>query len=300
MGTGDSWLVHNDAVAEPPPGVLSDHEVFRRICACLGVEQAFTEGRTSEEWVRELFARTVQRCADAGIALPAYEDFVTAGAVELPLLWEGPVAFAELRHDPDAYPLATPSGRVELFSSTVAGFGYDDCPGHASWLEPAEWLGSPLARRFGLHLVSPQPDGKLHSQYDAGQESARFKRRGRTVLRLNRDDAAERGISEDDVVVVWNDRGRCLACAVPTDDLRRGVVQLPTGSWYDPAEPGRPGSLDKHGNPNVLTPDLPTSRLAQGPAAHTCLVEVTRLDGDPPPVTAHQPPPFTTHPRSTR
>ena len=69
-----------------------------------------------------------------------------------------------------------------------------------------------------------------------------------------------------------------------------GVVQLATGAWFDPETPGKTGSLDKHGNPNVLTRDRGTSRLGQGPAAHSCLVEVARVDGAVPPVTAHRPP----------
>jgi biotin/methionine sulfoxide reductase len=40
----------------------------------------------------------------------------------------------------------------------------------------------------------------------------------------------------------------------------------------------------------VLTPDKGTSRLAQGPIAHTCLVEVERFEGVPPTVTAFEPP----------
>ena len=42
----------------------------------------------------------------------------------------------------------TPSGKVELFSEAVAAYGYADCPGHAAWLEPEEWLGGERAKRF--------------------------------------------------------------------------------------------------------------------------------------------------------
>ena len=73
--------------------------------------------------------------------------------------------------------------------------------------------------------------------------------------------------------------------------IRRGVVQMATGAWYDPAEPGVPGSLCKHGNPNLLTLDRGTSALAQACSAQTTLVEVTRCD-DPPPVTAFELPPI--------
>ena len=99
-----------------------------------------------------------------------------------------------------------------------------------------------------------------------------------------------RGISDGDVVRVFNDRGAILAGAVLTDDIRRGVIQISTGAWYDPVEPGAIGSLDKHGNPNVLTLDKGTSRLAQGPSAQTTLVQVEKFVGDPPPVSAFETP----------
>ena len=64
---------------------------------------------------------------------------------------------------------------------------------------------------------------------------------------------------------------------------------VPTGAWLDP-DPDHP-SLCKHGNPNMLTPDRPTSKLAQGPAAHSCLVQAELVDQDSlPEVTAFTPP----------
>lgn len=71
-----------------------------------------------------------------------------------------------------------------------------------------------------------------------------------------------------------------------------GVVQLSTGVWYDPEEPGRVGTMCRHGNPNVLTRDAGTSRLAQGPTAQTCLVDVERYDGRLEPVGVFTLPPF--------
>ena len=88
---------------------------------------------------------------------------------------------------------------------------------------------------------------------------------------------------------VFNSRGACLAGVAVSEDVRRGVVVLATGSWYDPEQLGTPGSLDKHGNANVLTYDAGTSRLGQGPSAMTALVEV-ELVTDAPPVTAFDPP----------
>ena len=69
-----------------------------------------------------------------------------------------------------------------------------------------------------------------------------------------------------------------------------GVVQISTGAWYDPENPNKPNSICKHGNPNVLTPDKGTSKLGQGPIAHSCLIEMEKFNGMPPLVTAHEPP----------
>src|SRR5690606_17557724 len=194
------------------------------------------------------------------------------------------VLHAGFRTDPDRHPLATPSGRIELYSETIAGFGYADCPPHPTWLPPEEWLGAPQAERFPLHLVSSQPRHRLHSQLDPGPVSAAGKAAGREPVWINPEDAAARGIGDGDVVRLFNDRGQCLAGAVVTDRVRRRVVVLQTGAWYDPAD--GEGGLEKHGNPNVLTEAPGPSALGQGCSALSCLVEIERFGGEPPPVTA--------------
>jgi len=92
------------------------------------------------------------------------------------------------------------------------------------------------------------------------------------------------------VVRVFNDRGAFLAGAVLAPHLVPGVAQIATGAWYDPLQGGESGSLDKHGNPNMVTLDKGTSSLTQGSMAQTALVEIERFDGDAPPVTAFVPP----------
>jgi biotin/methionine sulfoxide reductase len=74
-----------------------------------------------------------------------------------------------------------------------------------------------------------------------------------------------------------------------SDGIRRDVIALPTGAWFDPQ------LIDGvwtcvHGNPNVLTLDKGTSSLAQGTIAHTTLVSVEKWDGPLPDVTAFKAP----------
>ena len=77
-----------------------------------------------------------------------------------------------------------------------------------------------------------------------------------------------------------------------SDRIRRGVVRLSTGAWFDPQDPGSNRPLEKHGNPNALTLDIGASKLSQGCIAQTCLVEIERFDGPAPAVTAHKLPDF--------
>lgn len=101
-----------------------------------------------------------------------------------------------------------------------------------------------------------------------------------------------KGISQGDIVRVYNGRGECLAAANISEAIRPDVVQLATGAWYDPVRPGQIRSLDGHGNPNVLTLDKGTSRLAQAPSAMTTLVQIELYDEDLPPIKVFRPPPI--------
>jgi biotin/methionine sulfoxide reductase len=286
----DPLMIAMKPVIPAPGEARDDYDIFAALARRLGCAETFTEGRDAMGWLRHLYSEAAGRMAEKGVTVPAFEHFWEAGCVRLPDQPDPPVMLSAYRTDPDAHPLATPSGRIELYSERIAGFGYDDCPGHAAWLEPSEWLGSPLAARHPLHLISDQPYNKLHSQLDFSAYSRGAKIAGREPIWISPGDARERGIGDGELVRVFNDRGACLAGAVVTDAMMRGVVKLSTGAWYDPAEPGVPGSLEKHGNPNVLTRDVGASRLSQGCAAQTCLVQVERFEGPPPAVTAFAPP----------
>ena len=282
----DPYSISMSKLVEPFAASRNDFEIFAGIARAMGVEEAFTEGRSEAEWRRWLYDETQRLSAAIGIEIPEYEAFLDKGWFRTDPVEDDVVMLEAFRSDPIANPLGTPSGRIEIFSDTVAGFGYDDCPGHPAWREPCEWLGS-ADPRHPLHLISNQPKDKLHSQLDHGAVSRAGKIAGREPVIMNPRDAAARGLAESDVIRLFNDRGACLGAVVIDERVRPGVIQMSTGAWYDPVEPG---GLCAHGNPNVLTPDKGTSRLGQGPIAHTCMVEVERFTDPLPPVTAFDPP----------
>ena len=110
-------------------------------------------------------------------------------------------------------------------------------------------------------------------------------------IEVNKIDAEARKVADNMVVRVFNDRGSCLAAVKISDTIMQGVVNIPTGAWLDPLKSS--GLSCIHGNPNVLTKDVGTSKLAQGPTAHTCLVEIKKFNEETPTISAFEPPKIT-------
>jgi biotin/methionine sulfoxide reductase len=292
----DTALIAMRRAVAPYARARNEYDIFADLAAALGARERFTEGRDEMAWLRHLYEAWRAVAERGGAALPGFDAFWATGGVEVSDVEADVVLFEDFRTDPDGARLATPSGRIEIFSPTIDAFGYDDCPGHPAWLPPAEWHGSPLAARYPLQLVANNPTTRLHSQLDAGAFSQGAKVNGREPIRIHPDDAARRGIRDGDVVRVFNDRGSCLAGASVTDVVRPGVVQLSTGAWYDPLDPADPDAMCVHGNPNVLTADRGTSRLAQGCSGQHALVEVEPWTGPIPPIRAYDPPPMRLRP----
>ncbi|MBS7781097.1 molybdopterin guanine dinucleotide-containing S/N-oxide reductase [Acidovorax sp. CCYZU-2555] len=284
--SSERFMVAMQAAIAPVGEARDDYAIFAALARRLDFEQTYTEGRDTDQWLRHLYESARPRAEAQGIALPAFDDFWQAGHFDVPAPARPVVLLERFRADPVAHPLPTPSGRIELYSEVIASFGYDDCPGHATWFEPQRDNDSPI------HLLSVQPTTRLHSQYDHGSVSRASKIAGREPITLNAGDAAARGIADGDVVRVFNRRGAFLAGARLTDGILSGVAQIATGAWYDPADAQAPHSLDKHGNANVVTPDIGSSRLAQGCAAQTTRVQIERWEADLPEITAFDPPVF--------
>jgi biotin/methionine sulfoxide reductase len=284
---GDPLLAAMHRAVAPFGEARDDHAICIGLAERLGFAEAFTEGRSVRQWLAQIYEPTRRALHERGVAAPDFATFWAAGGLTLPTLpWDGGIVRA-FRRDPEGAPLPTPSGRIEIVSPTIAGFGYADCPRHPVWLP----CGTEKAvQRFPLVLVANQPATRLHSQLDFGATSQAAKVAGREPLRIHPRDAAARGIRGGDVVRVYNDRGACLAGAVLSRALRPGVVQLATGAWYDPDDPAAEAPLCVHGNPNVLTQDIGTSSLAQGSSGQLCRVEIVRCEGQLPPIKAFDPP----------
>ena len=296
-GRNDPVFMPMPALTVPAGEAKDDYQIFVELEKRLDLKEAFGKGRSVQDWLRYLYDGWQERLAAKGHAVPEFDEFWRSDYIDIPVIDPGQVLHSEFRDDPVQHPLSTPSGKIELFSERIESFGYDDCPGHPVWLEPREWLGQPN-HEFPLHLISNQPKTRLHSQLDVGATSQASKVQGREPARMNPQDAHARGLKDGDVVRIHNQRGACLAGLQISDAIRTGVVQLATGAWYDP-DPDDP-SFCRHGNPNVLTPDLPSSALSQGTTAQHTLVEVDGWTDELPDLTVDRPPEFVPRPDSWR
>lgn len=273
-------------VVKPQFEARHDFDIFAGLCKRFDREAAYRENRDEMQWINAIYDEGVKTGAALGVTLPDFDSFWQGeGYIEYPAgqPW---VRHSEFREQPDLNPLGTPSGLIEIFSKTIAGFGYADCPGHPVWMEPFERSHSKTTTKYPLHLQSCHPDKRLHSQLcssDAFRKT--YAVAEREPLYMCEQDARARGLKAGDIARVFNDRGQVLAGVAISADYVPGVIRIHEGAWYSPQKGGKAGTLCTYGDPNVLSADIATSQLAQGPSAHTVLVEVERYQPQAPDVT---------------
>ena len=249
----------------------SDFEIFSCLADKLGFKNSFTENKSELDWLKYLWNESKKVSEEMNLKLPEFDKFWEDGFFEVPIKKTKKIMFKEFRDNPKINALNTPSGKIEITSNTIKNYNLKDCKGYPTWIEPYEWLGR--KENFPLHLISNQPEYRLHGQLDNAEYSLKNKIKDREPVLINIEDAKERNIENNDIVLIFNKRGRVLAGARLSNEVMRGVLVLSTGAWFDP---DYEINTDLHGNPNVLTKDIGTSQLSQAPTSHTCLVEIRK------------------------
>ncbi len=281
----DPYMIYMSKIIDPVGESKSDFEIFSGLAEEFNIRNEYTENRTEKEWIKWIYDES-NALQETNHKFPDFDIFKKRGWYKHPEPLDYQIFLREFIESPAKNPLDTPSGKIELFSEKIDSFQYSDCVGHPKWYGDKEYLGN--ASKYKLHLLSNQPKFKLHSQLDQGKVADGEKSDGRAIIEVNIRDAKARGLSEGMLVRVFNDRGSCLAVLKISEDIMPGVVNIPTGSWLNPSKVGNISCV--HGNPNVLTKDCGTSKLAQGPSAHTCLIEIEHFQQEVPKITAFDPP----------
>jgi anaerobic dimethyl sulfoxide reductase subunit A len=244
----DLHLFYSRQAVAPVGEARTDYWIFAQLAERLGFGEAYTQGRSEAEWlqqfldVRHLDVEALQR---DGIMR---ED------------GEPRVALADFCAAPDAHPLHTPSGKIEISYPRARDYGLPAIP---SYVEIAGDEGA-------LRLITPHHKFRSNSCLHAVPW---LKRLEPHAVWINPRDARARDIVDGEPVEVYNERGVARLPAKVTERIMPGVVCVYQGTWYQPGQ----GGVDEGGCANVLTQQRETP--TGGYATHSTWVQVRRSDG---------------------
>ncbi|CAK9884324.1 MAG: Dimethyl sulfoxide/trimethylamine N-oxide reductase [Candidatus Erwinia impunctatus] len=230
----DRYILAMHQAIAPQHQARNDFDIFADLAERLGYRERFTENRDEMGWIKHLYQQCAENYQQQGVDWPDFASFWQQGIVTLPEPQRPFIFMENFRQDPQRHPIQTASGKIELFSQTIADYQLEDMAAHPQWRPPQEWLGSELTQRFPLHMISIQPEDRLHSQMDCTPGVQANKTAGHETLWMHPEDARSRGIAEGDRVEVSNERGRMLAGVRLTEGVSRQVILIATGAWFNP------------------------------------------------------------------
>lgn len=137
-------------------------------------------------------------------------------AVDPARVFDGPVKVTP----PAAQEFRTPSGRLEIYSETLAQQGVPPMP---TWEEDP--IEAADAARWPLRLLTAPGYFQAHTAYAASPFLR--KREGEPCAILHPDEASRRGLVEGQKVLLFNDRGKVGLVLRVSDEVRPGVVLVP-------------------------------------------------------------------------
>lgn len=259
-------------VVEPLYDLPSDYKVASMLAERLGIYDEFTEGgKTEEDWYNGFIDGMMSENA---AIYGDREEFIKRGSMTVPYTEDLPLPFADYIADPEANPLKTPTGKIEIFSVAMAQFNETigdplESPPIPKYVQEWDSPFGPEAEEYPLQAIGHHYMRRTHSTWDNidFMEEA-FPQR----VFMNSIDADARGIKDGDLVRVWNQRGEMQIQVRVSMRIMPGVVDIPQGGWYTPDGKG----VDRRGAVNVLTNERSTP-YAFGNPQHTIMVQVEKV-----------------------
>ena len=257
--------------AQDAPGdAQKEYDIVSGIADKLGLKDDFTEGKTQEQWIEEIYKKSAEKDGN----MPSWDEIKAQGHYKREL--EPVIGLVDFVADPAKNPLETPSGKIEIYAERLA----ED----AAKLELAEgdvvtpipvfdpgYLGyGSTTDEFPLYASGFHYKSRTHSSYGGVEE---LNQACRQQIWINDLDAQERGIANGDKCSVKSPVGEMLIEAKVTPRIIPGTVGIPQGAWHDADMAG--DRIDKGGCINTITPYHP-SPLAKGNGVHSLIVQVAK------------------------
>ncbi len=273
-GVADGWKYGQEVIllpklVEPLGESKSDYRIAADLAQHLGIGQQYTEGRDEKQWT--VWALDYYR-KNWFPELPTLEEMLekNMGAYTVPV-HEPAIGLADFRRDPQAHPLDTPSGKIELFSLQMHQFGQPEVvPAVPKYIQEWESPFGEEAVKFPLQCISNHTLARVHSTHENNDW---LREAHPHQLWIHPVDAESRQLKDGDLVCIFNDRGTTVVACAVTRRILPGVVNLPQGTWWTPDAQG----VDQRGSINVLTSERWTP-FAFGAALQTVMVQVARQE----------------------
>ena len=255
-----NFIGASNQIVEPVGESRFEFDWLYEVAERLGYAERFSDGHKDyKEWLRAIYNdyKTEE--------MPDYDTFKKEGIYVFPE-YSTVVAFEAERKGEKIF--ATPSGKVEIYSPTLEAMEDERIPAVPGYVEVKEGPGK--SEKYPLQLIGWHTLGRCHTVHFNNKE---LQDKYPQQLWMNPVDARARGLDNEDIVEVWNDRGKIIVPVLLTEEIIPGVTAIAQGAWYKADENGN----DVNASINVLTTQEPTP-LAKGNPQHTNLVEVKKHD----------------------
>lgn len=259
-------MFYQDQAIDPVGESKSDYEIHRMIARRMGLDKTFP---APEEWLRETYEKKLA-FTKYGISwaefkrrkyviydCPTWEEWLKIKEKYGYGRYEGGMSWFWK----SGKGLQTPTGKVEFVSERIKKYAPDDKerPPVAKWVQHSEHQGSPRSAKYPLLVIANHPRLRFHSQGDdidwlkelwkvTGPDGYQYE-----PCWINPIEAKNRGISDGDIVLVYNQRGGVLFAAKLTERIMTGSVYSEHGAKMDVYRT-KDMIVDRGGNINFISP----------------------------------------------
>jgi ferredoxin-nitrate reductase len=203
MTNSDRRISYLSKVMEPPGEALPDVDILCRFAHKMGWKESFNYASNAE--IFEEYTR-ITKGTNIDISGLSYADLIQRRSVQWPVPEKGHPGTPRLFTDHTFY---TPTGLANIISV--------DSMNHSEKLDDY----------FPLILTTGRIRDQWHTMTRTGKVRKLNKHISKPFLEIHPEDAAMRGIKQDDVVTIESRRGDVRVTAILTEDIKKGVVFLP-------------------------------------------------------------------------
>jgi anaerobic selenocysteine-containing dehydrogenase len=206
-----TFMIGGDKAVEPLGEAKDEYHFWRELGIRMGQEQ-YWQPKTQREW----FEWRLQKVAKN------FDEFMAAGGIagypEHQIIGSNP---QWKKYEKTGF--ATPSGKVELYSSVMEKYGYDPLPRHVE--QKGTVISDPkMAEEYPLtYFIGAKGDPYFQQQ---GRNIASLRRLApEPWVELHPDTGYDLGLSDGDFVAVETPHGKLTAVAKFSDDAHPKVVR---------------------------------------------------------------------------